>query len=86
MGSPEAQALRGTLLLEMGRLEEALALLRPLYESSRSPEVGVNLAAALVGLGRFGEGEVVLREVLAKAPKQAAAWYNLGLALRGLGR
>ncbi len=86
VGSPEAQALRGTLLLEMGRLEEALALLRPLYESSRSPEVGVNLAAALVGLGRFGEGEVVLREVLAKAPKQAAAWYNLGLALRGLGR
>lgn len=86
VGSPEAQALRGTLLLEMGRLEEALALLRPLYESSRSPEVGVNLAAALVALGRFGEAELVLREVLGRAPRQAAAWYNLGLALRGLGR
>jgi len=29
----------------------------------------------------------VLREVLAKDPSSAAAaWYNLGLALRGLGR
>ena len=26
------------------------------------------------------------REVLAKDPSSAAAWYNLGLALRGLGR
>ena len=30
--------------------------------------------------------ELVLREVLAKDPSSAAAWYNLGLALRGLGR
>ncbi|WP_298629791.1 tetratricopeptide repeat protein [uncultured Thermus sp.] len=86
MATPEAQALRGALLLEKGRLEEALALLRPLYESGRDPEVGVNLAAALVALGRFGDAEVVLREVLQRAPNQAAAWYNLGLALRGLGR
>ncbi|WCM38955.1 tetratricopeptide repeat protein [Thermus antranikianii] len=84
--APEAQALRGTLLLEMGRFEEALALLRPLYESGRDPGVGVNLAAALIALGRFGEAELVLREVLGRAPRQAAAWYNLGLALRGLGR
>ncbi|MFN3179491.1 MAG: tetratricopeptide repeat protein [Thermus sp.] len=84
--TPEAQALRGALLLELGRLEEALALLRPLYESGRDPGVGVNLAAALMALGRFGDAELVLREVLQRAPKQAAAWYNLGLALKGLGR
>uniref|UniRef100_A0A7C2FSQ9 Tetratricopeptide repeat protein n=1 Tax=Thermus islandicus TaxID=540988 RepID=A0A7C2FSQ9_9DEIN len=85
-GTPEAQALKGAILLEMGRPEEAVALLRPLYEAGRDPQVGGNLAAGLVALGRFGEAELILREVLARAPKEAAAWYNLGLALRGLGR
>ncbi|KHG65375.1 tetratricopeptide repeat protein [Thermus sp. 2.9] len=86
LSAPEAQALRGALLLEAGRAEEAVALLRPLYEAGRNPEVGVNLAAGLLALGRLGEAELVLREVLERAPRQAAAWYNLGLALRGLGR
>ena len=86
LASPEAQTLRGALLLEAGRAEEAVALLRPLYEASRNPEVGVNLAAGLIALGRLGEAELLLREVLQRAPRQAAAWYNLGLALKGLGR
>lgn len=85
-GAPEAQALKGAILLEMGRPEEAVALLRLLYEAGRDPQVGGNLAAGLVALGRFGEAELILREVLGRAPREASAWYNLGLALRGLGR
>ena len=85
-GSPEAQALRGTILLELGRAEEAVALLRPLYEAGRDPRVGSNLAAGLVALKRYGEAELVLREVLARLPREASAWYNLGLALKALGR
>lgn len=86
LGTPQAQALRGTLLLELARYEEAQGVLRPLYEAERDPQVGVNLAAALVGLRRFGEAELLLREVLGRFPRQAAAWYNLALALKGLGR
>ncbi|MGC8903566.1 tetratricopeptide repeat protein [Thermus sp.] len=84
--TPEALALKGALLLKLGRAEEAAAVLRPLYEAGRDPQVGVNLAAALVALRRFGEAELLLREVLGRDPRQAAAWYNLGLALRALGR
>ncbi|WP_018111322.1 tetratricopeptide repeat protein [Thermus igniterrae] len=86
VSAPEAQALRGALLLELGRAEEAVAVLRPLYEARREPQVGVNLAAALLALRRFGEAELLLREVLARAPRLAAAWYNLGVALQGLAR
>ena len=85
-GSPEAQALRGTILLELGRAEEAVALLRPLYEGGRDPQLGSNLAAGLLALRRYGEAELVLREVLGRLPREASAWYNLGLALRALGR
>jgi tetratricopeptide (TPR) repeat protein len=38
--TPEAQALRGSILLELGRAEEAVALLRPLYEAGRDPRWG----------------------------------------------
>ncbi|MEN2982163.1 MAG: tetratricopeptide repeat protein [Thermus sp.] len=82
----EAQALKGSILLEMGRAEEALGVLRTAYTAQKSPEVGVNLGASLLALGRFGEAELVLREILQAAPRMAAAWYNLGLALKALGR
>ncbi|TBH20883.1 tetratricopeptide repeat protein [Thermus thermamylovorans] len=82
----EAQALRGAILLELGRAEEAVAVLGPLHRAGGGPEVGANLAAGLLALRRFGEAELVLREVLAAAPRLAAAWYNLGLALLGLAR
>lgn len=86
LASPQALALRGSLLLEEGQGEEAVAALQAAYEATRDPQVGVNLGAALVLVKRFGQAELVLREVLAKDPSSAAAWYNLGLALRGLGR
>ncbi|WP_337845825.1 tetratricopeptide repeat protein [Thermus sp.] len=86
LSAPEALGLRGALLLELGRAEEALAPLGQAYQASPSPEVGVSLGAALIALRRYGEAEVVLREVLLKAPRLAAAWYNLGLALKALDR
>ncbi|WP_232822451.1 tetratricopeptide repeat protein [Thermus sediminis] len=85
-GALEAQALRGAILLELGRAEEAVALLRPVYEVGRDPGVGANLAAGLLVLRRYGEAEILLREVLGRTPREAAAWYNLGLALKALGR
>ncbi|WP_018460492.1 tetratricopeptide repeat protein [Thermus oshimai] len=86
LATPEALSLRGVLLLELGRAEEAVAALGQAYQATPSPEVGANLGAALVALRRYGEAEVVLREVLLKAPRLSAAWYNLGLALRALDR
>lgn len=86
LDTPQARALRGTILLELGQVEEAANTWRSLYVAQRTPESGVNLAVALMALRRFGEAELILREVLQAVPRLAAAWYNLGVVLKGLGR
>lgn len=83
---PQARTLLGQVYLALGRPEEAVEVLRPLYQAGRAPEVGANLAAAYLALGRPSEAELLLREVLSRSERLAPAWYNLGLALRALGR
>lgn len=84
--TPGALALKGAILLERGEAQAALDPLQKAYAQAPAPEVGANLGAALVALGRFGEAELLLRGILAQNPGLAPAWYTLGLALRGLNR
>lgn len=44
------------------------------------------LGAALLAAGRYPEAEATLRGVVADAPKNGEAWYNLAWSLRGQGR
>lgn len=83
---PEARTLLGQVYLAIGRPEKAVEVLGPLYQAERAPEVGANLAAAYLALGRPSEAELLLREVLSRSERLAPAWYNLGIALRTLGR
>ncbi|MGQ9753433.1 MAG: tetratricopeptide repeat protein [Thermaceae bacterium] len=83
---PEAKAVLGQVYLALGKPLEAMAVLLPLYQASGMPEVGTNLAAAYLASGRPSEAEVLLREVLSRSPRLAPAWYDLGLALKALGR
>ncbi|KGQ22813.1 tetratricopeptide repeat protein [Thermus filiformis] len=83
---PEARALLGQVYLDQGRPEKAVEVLQPLYLEGRAPEVGANLAAAYLALGRPSDAELLLREVLERSSRLAPAWYNLGIALRALGR
>jgi tetratricopeptide (TPR) repeat protein len=41
----------------------------------------VALSAAYIGAKRFSDAEIVARSVVKVAPRNAEAWYNLGLAL-----
>ena len=82
----KARALLGQVYLARGRPERAVEVLQPAYQAEPDPEVGANLAAAFLALGRPSEAELLLREVLARSDRLAPAWYNLGIALRALGR
>ena len=45
-----------------------------------------NLGAALLAAGRYPEAEAALRGVIADAPKDGEAWYNLAWSVRSQGR
>ncbi|AWN24049.1 Tfp pilus assembly protein PilF [Deinococcus irradiatisoli] len=46
----------------------------------------LNLGAALLAAGRFAEAEPTLRSVVVEDPKNAAAWYQLGLSRKAQGK
>ncbi|TSA80856.1 tetratricopeptide repeat protein [Deinococcus detaillensis] len=46
----------------------------------------LNLGAALLSAGRFAEAEPTLRSVAVEDPKNAAAWYQLGLSRKAQGK
>ena len=46
----------------------------------------LNLGAALLAAGRFAEAEPVLRSAVVEDPKNAAAWYQLGLSRKAQGK
>jgi Flp pilus assembly protein TadD len=86
-GNFVAQNNLGTILLEQGRVGEAIeryreaARLRPDQARTRS-----NLGAALLRAGRLQEAAAALREATRLDPAEAEAHYNLGLVLDRLGR
>lgn len=70
-------------------LKEYPAAVVALSDSVRlgnSPSARLNLGAALLSAGRFAEAEPVLRGVAVEDPKNAAAWYQLGLSRKAQGK
>lgn len=76
----QAVLAEGTLLEELGRPQEAVAL----YQAeARTPNLLFNLASALNKAGRLDDAEAALEAALAQAPGFAPAWGNLaGIRLK----
>jgi Flp pilus assembly protein TadD len=77
----------GTTLMEMGRLEEALAQHREAVRLAPGyAEAHGNMGADLQKLGRYGEAVEAYRISLSIKPELGVFRTNLGVALEGLGR
>lgn len=80
----EAEVLNnyGTLLVDLGRTDEAVAAFRKALDDLdyRNPAmVQSNLAFALLRAGRADEALPYAREATRRAPALCRGWYNLGL-------
>jgi tetratricopeptide (TPR) repeat protein len=83
---PEMHLHRGTILMNLGRIEEAeLELRRSVSQNPRSPQALVNLGLALNRGGRFAEAIPILERAIERAPESPDAWRYLGLAHEGAG-
>lgn len=77
----------GSALGELGRLEEAAAVLSAAVRlDPANPDPYVNLGAALASLGRLEEAIAALTQAVALKPDNVEARNNLGLALTLTGR
>ena len=75
---------RGARLLSQGKAEQAQAILERLWESHRGDvAVAINLGGAFILSGQFKRAVPLLEEVVAREPKDAMAWTNLGAAYLG---
>jgi len=78
--SPQLAALRGTILINLGRTDEAV----PLREALREREKGygmadLNLATAEILRGNLGRADALTQEVLARTPEFGYALYLAAL-------
>ena len=77
-------AMLGGVYLEMGRAEDALAVLEPLAQApDADPAVLYNTGRALVAVGRLADAEEYLQRSLQQSPQSPAA-RELGLLLRAV--
>lgn len=85
---PVIRQYYGTLLRDMGRLQESEQQLR--IATTQAPETDfmtrINLAETLTALGKNDEAEQILRQVLAREPHHAKAKAALGRVLVAEGR
>lgn len=65
---------------------QAVTALENAYRLSPDPSTRLNLGAAYLAARRFAEAEQIFQAVVSQDPKNAEAWYNLGWALKALGR
>ncbi len=83
----QAYLLIGRVYMERNDHRQALPHLRKAVEiQPKLSRNRKNLAACLVGLGRYGEAERILRDILAEYPKYPLAHFHLGLAYEEQGR
>jgi tetratricopeptide (TPR) repeat protein len=66
--------------------EAAVAALIESVKLGDSAAARLNLGAALLATGRFSEAEPNLRSVVVTDPRNAAAWYQLGLSRKAQGK
>jgi tetratricopeptide (TPR) repeat protein len=76
---PDALHLLGLVRIRQDRMGEAMLLLnRSLAVRPGHPHVQLNLAKALIAMGRDEEAAEALEAAIAAAPDLAEAWYDLG--------
>ncbi|MBK6396199.1 MAG: tetratricopeptide repeat protein [Betaproteobacteria bacterium] len=78
--SGDAEHMLGLVLHQLGRSEEALDWLERARLRGGAIPLWVNLASALLALGRAGEAESYSLQALSADPSHAGANLNLGLA------
>ncbi len=64
----------------------AIAALNSSVQLGSTLTARLNLGAALLAAGRFAEAEPTLRSVVVEDPKNAPAWYQLGLSRKAQGK
>ena len=77
-GSATGLSLRASILRDLGRQEEEVAILEQLAATQPRPEnYRVRLGHALRTLGRIDEAIAAYRQVLAEAPYEGTSWWSL---------
>ena len=64
----------------------AISALEQSVQIEPAPVAKLNLGAAYLAVKRFSDAEQIFTQVVLEEPKNAEAWYNLGWALKALGR
>jgi hypothetical protein len=78
-GDPQARFVRGVVLAELGRDEEAIALFAALTEDHPGlPEPHNNLAVLYAARGDYDQARAALLVAIGAHPSYAAAYENLG--------
>jgi len=76
--SESARVVAGELLTKLGKFDEALAMLQPLYHPAHSAQIQVAYASCLAGAGRKEEAAAALEKLLLLEPASARAdrpWF-----------
>ena len=82
---PELRFLRGVLLIDLGRSDDALAVFRALHEEfPELPDPPNNLAVLLAARGELEQARTALETALRNNPRHRAARENLGDVYLGL--
>lgn len=82
-----APRIVGDRLMAAGEPELALAAyIRAVGADGPSPELDLAMAGANIRLGRLGQAERLLRDVVRRRPDDARAWNDLGVVLVEGGR
>jgi tetratricopeptide (TPR) repeat protein len=72
--SDYARRLKATLLIELGRADEAYAVLEPIFWQAPDKDTGLCMAQALIGMGRLGEAGELLDGLIENYPLLIAAY------------
>jgi Flp pilus assembly protein TadD len=76
--SPALLSLRASILRDLGRQDEEVAILRKLAESQPRPETYlIRLGHAYRTLGQNADAVAAYRRVLAKVPFEGTSWWSL---------
>ena len=74
----DALSLRASVLRDLGRQEEEVAILRQLADAEPRPEnYWIRLGHAFRTLGKIDEAVAAYRQVLARAPHEGTSWWSL---------
>ncbi|NTV75947.1 MAG: tetratricopeptide repeat protein, partial [Holophaga sp.] len=85
-GRIEVKVDLSSLLVRLGRHEEALALGAEVLEACPGhPAALQNVAGACLGLGRFAQAQAYANALLEREPGNASGHLALGLSLAGQG-